>query len=152
MKKLIIQLFLVSYSMLASAQEKPQQIMEKRAKEFHRIISLNDREVWRSFITENYSEAFINKPSSRKVVVAGEGKEMQPARTETDKIEGKLELMEMLHQDFGGSTLGKLTYSDYQVVMVLTSTEGLRGTFKITYTKEKPYLIDNLGVEASMER
>ncbi len=135
----------------AGAQDK-EKIMDTRVKEFHRVIGLSDHEVWKQFIRENYSEAFINKPSSRRVVVDGEENPQVSANKGSDKLSEKAELFKMLHQDFGGSKIFSLTFKENVSTMVLSSIDGLRGTFTFTYQKQAPYLIDNMSVEAEMSR
>jgi hypothetical protein len=42
-------------------------VMEKIARELHRVINLNDKSAWIKFIKENYTEALIDKRMTAKV-------------------------------------------------------------------------------------
>lgn len=137
----------------AGAQDKSEKIMELRAREIHKVIGLDNREAWKNFINENYTEEFINKQSSRRRVIDSEEKSETASKDKgTDKLDAKVDLFQMLHQDFGGSKLVSLTFKDNIATMVLSNMDGLRGTFKLTYQKQAPYLIDNMSVEANMDR
>lgn len=151
MKKLILLLFLAPF-LSAGAQDTAKKIMDAKAREFYRVIKLDDREVWKKFIRENYSEEFINKPSSRRVMVDGEEKSETTATTGTDKVDAKADLFQMLHRDFGDSNLTSLTIDKNIATLVLSTPDGLRGTFTITHQQQAPYLIENMGVEADMNR
>lgn len=152
MKNLFIILFLASF-ISAGAQDNAEKIMDNRVREFHKVIGLDDREAWKKFIRENYTDEFINKQSARRRVVDGDEKSETASNDKgTDKVDAKAELFQMLHQDFGDSKLTSLTIKDNIATMVLSNLDGLRGTFKFTHQKQAPYLIENMAVEANMDR
>ena len=151
--KLTVWLFFLITASNLSAQKSPQEIMEDRARHLHRAINSSEQAAWTNFVRENYSQAFIDKAPSRKVVVNGEEQSSSNAADSgKNKVETKTELLAMLHHDFGGSQILSLKYKDFVVDMVLLSSDGLKGSFKLTFQKQAPYLIDNMGVEASMDR
>ena len=150
MKNLLFVVMLAPF-LSAGAQDKDK-IMDTRVREFHRVIGLDDQESWKEFIRKTYTEAFINKPSSRRVVVDGEEKSAAGTNKGTDKVREKAELFQMLHRDFGSSKLISLIVKENIATLVLSNSDGLRGTFKFTHQKQAPYLIDNMAVEAEMDR
>ena len=121
--------------------------MEKRAREMHRVIGLNSKDEWKKFISENYTKALIDKPMQAIVASADSG---QPASTSETKSGGNLDakaaMFERLHDDFGGSKISSIKVTGEKLEMVLDNGD-MAGTFLLKFSKEKPYLIDGLGVE-----
>ena len=51
---------LVAFNLVA--QESMEQIMEKRARELFRVLSLPDREAYKKFMKENFTKEFLERP------------------------------------------------------------------------------------------
>jgi hypothetical protein len=147
MKFLLVLLALVSVC-TSFAQELS--VMEKRAREMHRVISLSDKQQWINFIKENYTQALIDKQQTMKVQSSENGNisSSKEEMKETDKLEAKAKMFQRLHDDFGGSKIVSIKPGGNILEMVLDNGDGLIGTFTLRYEKTKPYLIDGIGVEA----
>lgn len=125
-------------------------IMEKRARELHRVINLNDKQTWIKFIQENYTQALIDRPMAAKVQT-NDGGSVTRAKEElkdADKIEAKAKMFARLHEDFSGSKIVSIKPEGDKLEMVLHNGDGLTGTFTLRFEKAKPYLIDGIGIEA----
>jgi hypothetical protein len=138
-------LFVVTPCLLL-AQQAAEKVMEKRVREFHRVISLNEREAWKQFIKENYTQALIDKPT--KASKSGDGGNEVISPAPSDNIEDKAAVFRMLHDDFGGSEITSLTLKGNQAELSLLAVSGLVGTFRFTFEKAGPYKIDALAAEA----
>ena len=114
MKKVFLfgTIILISINGLTQTLE---QTMEKRAREFHRVIGLTDREQWKKFIQDNYTKALIEKPMKAKTVKEGEEGNSSESKEIKGTIEDKVKMFERLHNDFGAS----------KIVSVKPSSEGL---------------------------
>lgn len=129
----------------ASGQDSMEKVIEARAREMSRVITLNDPEAWKKFVRENYTKALIEKPMQAKRDTGGGGG--ASAASQPGTVEAKARMFEMLHKDFGSGNVTSLTVAGSEVKMVITSYD-LKGTFTLRFAKEKPYLIDGIGVEA----
>lgn len=143
--KLTTTLFLAFLSVSLYAQDATS-TMEKRAREMARVISVNDPAVWKKFVQENYTQALIDKPM--RATVDENGSTSTNAASESTNLDAKVKLFERLHNDFGDHDLVSIKTKDQQVEMVLLSSQGLRGTFKLSFEKTNPYLMSGLGIEA----
>lgn len=125
-------------------------VMEKRARELHRVIGLDDKQQWIKFIKENYTQALIDKQQSMKVQSNENGtvSTSKEEIKESDKLEAKAKMFARLHEDFGGSKIVSIKPDGNKLEMVLNNGDGLIGTFKLLFDKNKPYLIDGIGIEA----
>ncbi len=65
MKSIYILFVFLILNQAAFAQESA--TMEKRAREMHRVIGLDDKQQWIKFIKENYTQALIDKQQTMKV-------------------------------------------------------------------------------------
>lgn len=130
---------------VAFGQDSMEKVIEARAREMSRVITLNDPEAWKKFVRENYTKALIEKPMQAKRDTGGGGG--ASATSQPGTVESKAKMFEMLHQDFGSGNVTSLTIAGSEVKMVITSYD-LRCTFTLRFAKEKPYLIDGIGVEA----
>jgi len=150
MKNLIYLLVLVSVSNHTFAQESMATLMEKRAREMHRVINLPDKQEWIKFIKENYTQALIDKQQTMNVVDNDNGSTTTSKEElkEADKLEAKARMFARLHEDFSGSKIVSIKSKDENLVMVLNNGDGLTGTFKLKFDKNKPHLIDGIGIEA----
>ena len=129
------------------AQDTREQTMEKRVREMHRVIGLTDKEQWRKFIQENYTEALINKPMRASIQEGNQG----GSPTETtlaSNLDAKVKMFERLHDDFGGSTIKSIAPTQEGLAMTADNGDGLRGIFQFKFEKTKPYLINGLGIQA----
>jgi hypothetical protein len=153
MKKLFTIAVLSIFTMMAIGQDTQEKIMEGRATEFYRVLGLQDRGQYKKFMQENYTKAFLEKPVAlnRVVVEAGEEKPSQVKNKSMDKLDQKADMYQQLHDDFGGSKLVSLKRTENKIEMVLKSSSGLMGTFTLSFEKNKPYLMEGLGVQAEME-
>jgi len=130
------------------AQETREQVMEKRAREMHRVIGLNDRAAWKKFIKENYTQALIDKPMRAKVQTSDNGSDKSSETSSADNLEAKTNMFERLHNDFGGSQINSLKVTGDDVEMIVLGDMGLKGTFRLKFDVAKPYLISGLGISA----
>jgi hypothetical protein len=146
--KIILTIFALVIVSSTLAQEIT--VMEKRARELHRVIGLNDKQQWIKFIKENYTQALIDKQQSMKVQSNENGtvSTSKEEIKESDKLEAKAKMFARLHEDFGGSKIVSIKPDGNKLEMVLNNGEGLIGTFKLLFDKNKPYLIDGIGIEA----
>jgi hypothetical protein len=129
------------------AQETMQQVMEKRAKEMHRVICLSDKEQWKKFIKENYSQALIERPLRAKV---SKNSDAGPAAEKNEignSLEGKVSMFQRLHDDFGGTKITSIKTKEDKLEMVLGGAD-LNGTFNLKFNSAKPYLIEDARVLA----
>lgn len=150
MKQLILIAAIIVTSLPLLAQEAPEKIMEKRAREMHRVISLDDKEQWKAFMKANYTQALIDKPM-RAVVESSEGDNTSTTASSqpktTDNLEAKTAMFQRLHDDFGKSKIVSIKSEGEKTEMVVKNEGGLSGTFILTFSKDKPYLIEGLGIE-----
>ena len=150
MKNILSLLLLASLAGNLFAQESAEKIMEKRAREMHRVITLNDKEQWKKFISENYSQTLIDKPMTASVQTEENRTVVSSSTSEpkgADNIEKKAMMFSQLHNDFGDSKILSLKIENETAKMLLESTTGTSGTIMLRFSKTKPYLIDGLGVE-----
>ena len=124
--------------------------MEKRAREMHRVINLSDKQAWIKFIKENYTQALIDKQQTMKVHgnENGQATSATEEMNDADKLEGKAKMFARLHEDFSGSKIVSIKSKEENLEMVLNNGDGLIGTFQLKFDKNKPYLIDALGIQA----
>ena len=146
MKKIALIFCLTLAANVACAQESMEKIMESRAREMYRVISLDEPESWKKFIKENYTKALIDKPMRSQVEGGGSAAGSATSQTHEGNIEGKASMYRMLHNDLGGGKISTIKITGEKVDMVVNSS-GTVGTISLKFSKEKPYLIDGLGVE-----
>jgi hypothetical protein len=132
------------------AQESMRASMEKRARELHRVLCLDDKEQWKKFMKENYSKDFLARPVKATIETQGkEGGQAEKTTTTADNLEQKAQMFERLHKDFGTSKIISLKPDGEKVDMILENTAGLKGNFEIKFEKDKPYLIDGVGIRVN---
>ncbi len=147
MKTLLLYFIFFTLATISTAQEPMTKIMEQRAREMARVIGLSEKDAWRKFITENYTQTLIDKPM--RVSVQDGTKESPSAKTtHEDNLEGKVNMFQRLHNDFGGSKIMSIKSTEENLTMVLDNGDGFQGTFKLKFEKKSPYLIDGVGVQA----
>ena len=148
MKRLMLFVMILGFVLPAAAQETS--LMESRARELHRVIGLSDKEQWKKFIKENYTQALIDKPMRAVTQTSDNGSTSTSSSSDsktTDPLEAKAGMFQRLHEDFGKSKIVSITSGEGKVEMVVNSEDGLTGTFKLTFDKAKPFLISALGIE-----
>jgi hypothetical protein len=149
MRATLILFFLFSLSFVAMSQTH-EEVIINRAKAYYKVLTVNDKEQWRKFMTDNYTKALLERPM--KARIAEEGVSKPAAENEkVDPIESKLVMFQRLNADFGGSTITSIKATGDEVVMILSSSE-ISGTFTLMFDKTAPYLIDRIGVEVGMDR
>ena len=147
MNKLITILVLGIIGVEAQAQESMQQVMEKRAREMHRVLCLADKDQWKKFITENYTQALIERPMKSQVSKSDGSTTASEKNAFANNLEAKVNMFQRMHDDFGESKITSIKTTGEQLEMVLTGP-GLIGTFNLKFSNTKPYLIDGLGIQA----
>src|SRR5678810_565574 len=100
MKQHIILLLIVLAT--SSYAQSRDEIIAGRAREFYRVMCQKDREVWKKFVTENYTKALQERQMQQKVSTP-EG--TTTSQDKTAAIEGKVKMLERLNQDFGSGKL-----------------------------------------------
>ena len=140
-------MIIMSLSLQAFSQDSMEKVMEKRAREMHRVLGLSDRGQWKTFIQENYTQALINKPM-RAAVKESTGATTSSESQSADNLEAKVNMFNRLHDDFGGSKITSIKSSDGILKMTLDNGSGLIGVFQLKFVPTKPYLIDGLGIQA----
>lgn len=148
MRIVLIALLVITSSTLALAQESREQVMEKRAREMHRVLGMNDRAAWKKFIKENYTQALIDKPMRAKVQTSDNGSDKSTETSSADNLEAKADMFGRLHNDFGDSKITSLKVTGDDVEMIVLGDMGLKGTFLLKFDVAKPYLISGLGIAA----
>ncbi len=146
MKIIAVALCLTFLAGMAFSQESMEKIMESRAREMYRVISLDEPETWKKFIKENYTKALIDKPMRSQIEGGSSAAGSATSQTHEGNIEGKAAMYRMLHNDLGGGKISTLKITGEKVDMVVNGN-GAVGTISFRFSKEKPYLIDGLGVE-----
>ena len=147
--KTLFTYIIIASSITGYAQESMETTMEKRAKEMHRVISEGDKNQWRKFIKENYTQALIDKPMRATVKESGPGaSSTSPEAKAADNLEAKVNMFERLNGDFGGSKITSIKSTGENIKMTLDNGSGLIGIFQLKFDKNKPYLIDGLGIQA----
>ena len=135
----------------AFAQETKQATMEKRARELHRVMGLNDKEQWKKFMNENYTKSFLERPVKTSVKTTEKETSSSASVTSTaDKLEDKLKVFERLHDNFANSKIISLKPVDEKIEMIIENESHMKGTFSIAFENKKPYLID--GIRAEMDQ
>jgi len=144
--KIIVFIALFALPGISQAQEKSK-VMESRARDMVRIIGLDDREAWKNFIRDNFTKEMINKGMRAKTTAADdETTATKSTSTESGNIEGKADMFERLHGDFGA---GKVTAFNIEgdVAKMKVLGKQFEGTFILKFKKDSPWLIDGIGIE-----
>ena len=152
MKRLFALVMIAGLCQTAWAQDAMEKAMEKRAREMHRVIGLNSKDEWKKFIQENYTKALIDKPMQAKVSTSDSDAPNSSSETKSaGNIEAKASMFERLHDDFGGSKIASIKATGDKLEMVLDNGD-MAGTFVLKFSKEKPYLIDGMGIQVGEGR
>ena len=153
MKKLLPFTVSILFAFNAFGQDSMEKTIEGRAREMHRVLGLTDNEEYKKFMQDNYSKAFLEKPIKLNRVVSDSDGEVSSTKKDQplSTLEAKAQMYQQLHNDFGGSKIISITRKENKIEMVLRSDSGLTGTFTFTFEKNKPYLIEAIGIQAEME-
>ncbi len=147
MKKIFTLLMFSLIGFGAKAQETMQQVMEKRAREMHRVICISDKEQWKKFISENYTQALIDKPMRSQISKGDNAGTTSVKKDIGNNLDGKVSMFLRLHDDFGSSKITSIKPDGDKLEMVLSGAD-LSGTFNLKFTSTKPYLIEDVRVQA----
>jgi GH15 family glucan-1,4-alpha-glucosidase len=132
----------------ALAQDTKQATMEKRARELHRTMGLDDKAQWKKFMKENYTKSLLERPVKSSVKTTEKETASSTSTTSTaNNLEEKLKIFERLHNDFGKSKIVSLKPVNEKIEMILENASGNKGNFSIAFENSKPYLIDGIRVE-----
>jgi hypothetical protein len=151
MKKLFLFICFFAFAG-AIGLDKRQTTMEKRAKELHRVMGLNEKEKWKTFMLENYSKSLLERPVKSTINTSEEGSTTSTSATTADKLEEKLKMFERLHQDFGSSKVVSMKTVNERIEMILENTSGLKGNFSIAFEKQSPFLIDGINIQINQNK
>lgn len=146
--------FFVCFITLANSQDAKLKTMEQRARELHRVITLNDKEAWIKFMKENYTQALIDKPMRAQIQTSDNGAQTSASSTAkaSDNLEAKTGMFKQLHNDFGDSKIVLLKPESDLIEMVLQNGDAMKGIFKLKFETKSPYLIEGFGVEVDQEK
>ena len=127
-------------------------MLEQRARDFHKAISVNDKSVWRKYMLANFTQALIDRPMRAKVVTnENDNTSSSSTTSSTDKqIEAKLAMFEQLHQDFGKAKITEVKTQGDKVEMTVRTEGGMTGVFRLDAEPKSPWLIDRMGIEVEM--
>lgn len=148
--KTLLFVSILAIATTTNAQSDAKAVMEKTTKELYRVLSLSDKEQYRKFMKENYTKELLEKPVRLKRSTADSNEPPKTENSSAANLEAKVQMYSQLHNDFVDSKIISTTQTDNKVEMVLKAPSGLTGTFTLTFTKSKPYLIEALGVQAEM--
>ncbi|HEY0741789.1 MAG TPA: hypothetical protein VGD40_10010 [Chryseosolibacter sp.] len=147
--KPIITLLLLSICSYAMCQKDNTQILEQRAKDFHVAISKDDKEVWRKFMNNNFTNDLIERPMRAKISTSENDGTNTSSNNET-RVAEKLHMFQQLHEDFGSGNISSITVTGNTVKMIVTAG-GRKGIFLLTCEDKPSWLIDKLGIEVEAE-
>jgi hypothetical protein len=151
MKKVTVALavFSLIFVFAAQAQDK-KAIIENRCKEMVRVITLSDKDEWRKFIKENYTEAWINKKMRAQIQGGPDGGAQTKTTDELANLEAKVGLFQRLHDDMGKGTITNLKIDGDNADVQVKGETGLNLTLALKFLPDAPHLIDGLSVQAMM--
>ncbi len=151
MKKVVVTLALFSLFVVFAAQAQDKKtIIENRCKELVRVLNLGEKDQWRKFIKENYTEAWINKKMRLQVQGGPDGSAPANNSNETTELESKVGLFQRFHDDLGKGTMSNIKIEGANADVQVKGETGLDLSFALKFTPAAPHLIDGLGVQAMM--
>jgi hypothetical protein len=149
MKKSSLLIIGIFAALVSFAQETRDKVMDKRAREMHRVLGLDDREAWKKFIRENYTQALIDKPMRVAVETNDNGSQTSTASTQVNNLEIKTNMYSQLHDEFGKSKIISISNVKDNLEMVLENQNGLRAIFSLKFESNTPFLLDGIGIEVA---
>jgi hypothetical protein len=151
MKKVVATIAIFSLLTIFAAQAQDKKtIMENRCKEMVRVITLGEKDQWRKFIKENYTEAWINKKMRAQIQGGPDGSAQPITNDELTNLEAKVGLFQRLHDDMGKGTITNLKVDGDNAEVQVKGETGLDLTLGLKFIPDAPYLIDGLSVQAMM--
>lgn len=122
------------------------------ARELHRVMGLNDKEQWKKFMKENYTNSLQERPV--KSTVETTDKEPSTSSNTTSSahiLEEKLKVFERLHENFKNSWILSLRPVGHNIEMTIESTSDAKAEFIIAFENKQPYLIDRIRAEMDQQ-
>jgi hypothetical protein len=151
MKKVVVTLALFSLFVVFAAQAQDKKtIIENRCKELVRVLNLGEKDQWRKFIKENYTEAWINKKMRLQVQGGPDGGAQTNTTDDAVNLEAKVGLFQRLHDDIGKGTISNLKVDGDNADVQVKGESGLDLALALKFTSDAPHLIDGLSVQAMM--
>jgi hypothetical protein len=151
MKKVVVALAMFSLFFVFDAQAQDKKaIIENRCKEMVRVITLGEKDQWRKFIKENYTEAWINKKMRAQIQGGPDGGAQTTTSDELANLEAKVGLFQRLHDDMGKGTITNLKIDGDNADVQVKGETGLDLTLALKFIPDAPHLIDGLSVQAMM--
>lgn len=150
MKRNLIFILVTALCSSLFAQDSMEQVMEKRGRELVRVIGINDKDSWRTFIKENYTQELIDKQMRAKIE-SSDGESTKTETTPAHNLEGKVAIYERLHNDIGKGKILSLKRTDNKLDIEVKGESGATITFALTFLKATPFLIDGFSVQVTME-
>lgn len=151
MKKLVaIAMFSLFVVFAAQSQDK-KAIIENRCREMVRVIIAGEKDEWRKFIKENYTEAWINKKMRAQIQGGPDaGAQTNTTTDEMANLEAKVGLFQRLHDDLGKGTITNLKVDGDNADVQVKGETGLDLSLSLKFIPDAPHLIDGLSVQAMM--
>ena len=118
------------------AQDAKQTTMEKRARELHRVMGVNDKEQWKKFMKENYTKSMLERPVKSSIETPKRVDNSASSTSTADKLEEKLKVFERLHDNFANSKIVSLKTVDEKIEMIIENTSDAKGKFQYHLRKQ----------------
>jgi hypothetical protein len=151
MKKVVVTLALFSLFVVFAAQAQDKKaIIENRCKELVRVLNQSEKDQWRKFIKENYTEAWINKKMRLQVQGGPDGSAPANTSNEATELESKVGLFQRFHDDLGKGTITNIKIDGDNADVQVKGESGLDLAIALKFIADAPHLIDGLGVQAMM--
>lgn len=151
MKKAVVNIAIFSLLTVFAAQAQDKKtIIENRCKELVRVLNLSEKDQWRKFIKENYTEAWINKKMRLQVQGGPDGGAQTNTTDDSVNLEAKVGLFQRFHDDLGKGTITDLKIDGDNADVQVKGETGLNLTLALKFLPDAPHLIDGLSVQAMM--
>ena len=151
MKNTFVILLLLLTSSISYSQDDRNKVVESRCKELVRVIGVADREVWKKFIIENYTQELINKPV-RTTIQGGMAGGNSNSSESMNSVEGKANMYQRMHDDVGQGKIKNIKIDGEKVDVEVETTTGTSLNFALKFQLNSPYLIDGFSVQMMMGR
>jgi hypothetical protein len=114
-------------------------IHEQRANAFHEAILKSDKDIWRTFMKENFTIALIERPMRVQVSTSeNDGTSSSNTTSSETKLDAKLTMFQQLYDDFGKSKITSLKVSGNKTVRILNTGTGMKGVFSLESETNHP--------------
>jgi hypothetical protein len=139
-------IMLVSLSGLRQSDKSA--VLDQRARDFHKAISIKDKAGWKKYMLENFTQALIERPLRAKVVTSeNDNTSSTASKTRETETEEKLAMFARLHEDFGKGKISSVKTEGNTVKMIITTDGGMTGVFRLDGEEKSPWRIDKLSIE-----